>query len=267
MLTLVRILSVVALGYGLFAALRNARESPAAGDLENAIWLAYCVLVGIFAALVWAPLIAGRMADPLVGTLIEGRYDEKKSWLIRLVRAAERRHWRAAVRWLCFLEGVRRPWHPLPFIVGLENARPGSWLERVYAREVYRFNNIQNCLKAYAILKRHGAPPPPHPNPTTQLAIAATERGVRPEAPVLPVPRGNEPPPIERNRRIQLFSGADSSRSRVKAESTPDTVAPNTAESPEPVNPAPATAEPGSSPRPDPASADEPQGPSREAGT
>ena len=71
---------------------------------------------------------------------------------------------------------------PSAFVIGLKNARPGSWLEKVFAREVFRFHNTQHCIQAYLALKRHGIDPRPHPNQEINVALLSLDRPDRPEA-------------------------------------------------------------------------------------
>jgi hypothetical protein len=71
---------------------------------------------------------------------------------------------------------VRHPWRPAPFVIGMKNARPGSWLEHVYAREVYRFTNVDNCVRAYQVLRRHGRTPGPHARDEVNRLTAALEK-------------------------------------------------------------------------------------------
>jgi hypothetical protein len=204
MLSLFRMLLTGALLYGLMQAAKNAAENPQTGDLMNAFWLAYCVIVGIFAALAWAPLIGSRIADPATGILTNSTYVERPNWLMKCVRRLEGRRCRRLVRWLCFVEGVRHPWLPAQFITGLNHARPGSWLELAFAREVYRFNHIQNCMQAFGVLRRRGLMPRPHANTEINLVLMSLEKAAKPEAPILSVPTST-PPPLKRNPRIKLF--------------------------------------------------------------
>lgn len=203
MLTLLRTVLTVALVYGLLQAAKNASENPQSGDLTNAFWLAYCVVVGIFAAITWAPVLGSRIADPLTGILTDSTYVERPNGLMRLIRWLESRSSRFLVRWLCVVEGIRHPWLPAQFITGLNHARPGSWLELAFAREVYRFNNVQHCMQAFRVLRRRGKKPHPHPNTEINLVLMSLEKAAKPDTPVLPVPASSAPP-LKRNLRIKL---------------------------------------------------------------
>lgn len=205
MLIFFRIALPAALVFGLTAAARNARLHPETGDLLNAFWLAYCVLVGIATAIVWAPVVADRMADPLTGVVPDNTYKEPPNRLRRLIRRLDGREARRWARWLCFIDGIRHPWSPAPFILGLRNSEPGSWLELVYAREVFKFNNADNCMRAYEVLRRRGQAPKSHHNKEVTLLMAAFEKSSVQQSEPLPVPPA-EAPPLERNPRIKLPS-------------------------------------------------------------
>lgn len=206
MMLLFRIASLVVLGYGLVEVTRNAAADPHGGDLVNAFWLAYCLIVGIVAALLWAPLIAEHVADPITGVLTTVAPVGYPNHLMKLIRWLEAREARRWVRWLCFVEGVRHPWNPAPFVTGMDHARPGSWLERVYAREVYQFNHAQHCLRAYAILCQHGHPPRLHPNTEVNLLIAALQKSAAPDRKPLPIPPSTSQP-LKRIPGIGLPAG------------------------------------------------------------
>jgi hypothetical protein len=94
---------------------------------------------------------------------------------------------------------------PTAFILGFNNSKPGSWFEKVYAREVFRFNSTQNCVLAYDALKRHGIDPRPHPNPEVELALRALEREAKLEPDKVPLPPAPQITSLRRNPRIRLF--------------------------------------------------------------
>ena len=210
-LILLRIILGAALGYVISLARENASLHPETGDIANAGLLAIGVILGIANAAAWASYIGAKVAGPLTEPMLTGTFIYEKNRWLQLIRWFERHHLRRLTVALCFLEGIRRPWMPTAFVIGFHYAKPGSWLEKIYAREVYRFNNTQNSLAAFQALKRHGERPPAHPNPEVDLAILAIERPPRPEPAVLPVPASEAAPPLQRNPRIQLFSGATAS--------------------------------------------------------
>jgi hypothetical protein len=106
---------------------------------------------------------------------------------------------------------VRHPNLPAAFVVGMNNARPGSWLEKVFAREVWRFNNITNCVRAHEILRtRHRIDPGTHEQAEINLALMSQVREPAPALPPLAVPAAPPAPLPKRNARIRLFGGATS---------------------------------------------------------
>jgi hypothetical protein len=210
MLIVLRILFGGALAYMLAEVRENAQLHPNTGDLANAGYLAICVALGIANAVVWAPYFGAKISEPLTDPITTGTYLDEKNRFLQLIRWFEARGHRRWTLFFCFLEGVRRPWMPTPFVIGLKNSKPGTWLEKVFAREVYRFNNTQNCVVAYEALQRHGLRPDPHPNPEVDLALLALHKPVRPESPPVPVPPAPPTPPLARNPRIQLFEAEES---------------------------------------------------------
>lgn len=205
-LLLLRIFLTGAFFYFLWLAGSEA-SSNLEQDVVNAGRFALAIAVGIAASLTWAPLFGEKIAGPVTGLMTDGSVSDDNSGWIRLARRCEARDWRRTVVFLCFLEGVRRPKLPAAFVLGLRNARAGSWLEKVFAREVWCFNNVANAIHAYAVLTlRHGEPPSTHPVPEVNLALLAHLREPHPEPEVIQVPPAPPPPPLRRNRRIRLFS-------------------------------------------------------------
>jgi hypothetical protein len=207
MLILLRIIFTGLFIYCIAQARENAETNLAAGDLDNAFWVASGVICAIAAAIVWAPYLGAKVADPLTGGMVQTPPADRKNLVMWMVRwLAKRDKYPGVIRWLCFVEGVRAPWLPTGFVVGLEHAKEGSWLEKVYAREVFRFNNAENCIKAFKALMRHGIDPRPHPNPDVNLVLLSLERSVAPEPDKLEVPSAPPPPPLDRDRRIRIGS-------------------------------------------------------------
>lgn len=206
MLVLLRIVFGLALLHELVEGARRAPDTGEAGDLTGAAYLAVCVVLGILNALVWAPYLGAKVAGPLTGMFTGGEYVERTNWVMRLVRRCDARGWRRLTVALSFWEAVRHPSAPAPYVTGFNNARPGSWLEKVFAREVFRFNNTQNCVEAYLALKRHGITPRPHPSQEVNMVLLSLERPPRPEAEKVSVPSAPPPPALQRNPRIRLFT-------------------------------------------------------------
>lgn len=210
MLILLRILFGAAFLYVIKEGREFAAANPEAGDLTSAGHVALAVILGILNAAVWAPYFGERISDPLTATITKGTYVERKNWLLHLALWSQKRGWRKLVLFSCFLDGIHYPDRPAAFVLGLKHARPGSWLEKVFAREVYRFDNVQNCIHAHQVLRRHGIDPGLHHNPEINLALMSLDRAVKPDPAKLVVTTAPPPPPLKRNRRIKLFSNAES---------------------------------------------------------
>lgn len=209
MLILLRIVFGAALLYEMMEGVRSAPETGEAGDLTGAFYMAVCVGLGILNAVVWAPYLGDKVSGPLTTVMTGSAYVERTNWVLRFIRWLDARGYRRAVACFCFWEGVRHPSAPAAFVVGLKNARPGSWLEKVYAREVFRFNNTQNSVQAYLALKRHGIDPRPHPSQEVNIMLLSLERPSKPEATRLDVPAAPPPAALQRNPKIRLFKGQE----------------------------------------------------------
>jgi hypothetical protein len=206
MLVLLRIIFGGALA-AAFALAIQASDRNVAGDVTPGFYLSVCLILGLANAIVWAPWVGEKLAAPL-DTMYTGAGSPMptNTWLRFAHWCAAKGHRRLAVL-LAFAEGVRHPDLPGAFIVGLHNAKPGSWLEKIFAREVYRFHNVQNAVHAWEVLRRHGIEPPPHPNKEVNATLLSLMHRHQPESRVLPVPEAPEPP-LKRNPRIQLFTDA-----------------------------------------------------------
>lgn len=178
-------------------------------DVSNAGLFALAVVVGFAASLTWAPVLGRLVAGPMTGLMTDGKVSEDRTWLIRFACRCEARGWSSLAVAAAFAEGVRHPNLPAAFVVGMNNARPGSWLEKVFAREVWRFNNITNCVRAHEILRtRHRIDPGTHEQAEINLALMSQIREPAPALPPLPVPTAPPAPLPRRNARIRLFGGA-----------------------------------------------------------
>lgn len=204
MLILLRIIFTGAFLYAINEARLNAQTNPQSGDLTQAFWLGVTVVIAIATAATWAPYFGEKVSDPLTGGMVSSSYKEHANRLLQFIHWCEKKGWRGLAAWLCFIEGVRFPWLPTPFVVGLHNAREGSWLEKVYAREVFKFNNAEHCMKAFRALQRHGIDPRPHQSADVNIVLLSLDKEVRPEAQILNVPEAPPPPKLERDPRIKL---------------------------------------------------------------
>lgn len=212
MLIVLRIIFGAALLFAFGKASRNADIAPHTGDLTNALYLAVCVLLAIANAVVWAPFIGAKVADPLTGVMLRINAYERKNRLLRLARWLQARRRRRLALGVCFWAGVLRPEEPAAFVTGLSNTRPGSWLEKIFALEVFRFENAQHCVEAYHALRRHGIDPRPHASPQINLVLLSLDRQVKAAPDVLPVPASPDEPTPVRDERIRLFDGAEPPR-------------------------------------------------------
>lgn len=204
MLFVLRIFFGVLMYWAFKEARVNASVNPMYGDLTNAYWVAMVVLLALANAFVWAPYFGEKVADPLTGGTINAEYKEPNNLIMKLIRWMDARRMRPFVRWLCFIEGCRKPFLPTAFVIGMENAAEGSWLEKVYATEVFKFNNAQNCLKAYLALKRHGIDPRPHASPGVNMLLISQEHTVKDDPSKLELPEAPPAPKVERNLRIKI---------------------------------------------------------------
>jgi hypothetical protein len=195
-------------GFLMYAAFKEARANTAAnpmnGDIANAYWVGVVVVLAVANGVVWAPYLSEKVSDPLTGGTINAEFKEPNNTLMRLIQWCETRELRNLASWLCFIEGIRKPHLPAAFVLGMNNAREGSWLQKIYALEVFKFNNTQNCIKACEILARHGINPRPHTNPGVNLALVSMDHSVKEDPTIVDLPTAPPPPKIERNRRIQI---------------------------------------------------------------
>jgi hypothetical protein len=205
MMVLLRILFTGAFIYCALQARDNARDNLIAGDLANAFWVGVAVIMAIACAIVWAPYLGGKVADPITGGLTSAEYVERKNRLLQFIRWLEKKErGDRLIRWLCFVEGVRAPWLPTAFNIGLKHSKPGSWLEKIYARELFRFNNTENCIRAFSALMRHGIDPRPHPNPDVNSVLLSVDRAATPEQEKVPLAPAPPAPPLKRDGRIRI---------------------------------------------------------------
>jgi len=204
LLTMLRIPLTLVFAYSLFRWL--ARSGELAGD-DIVLLMAYALFGSIVLAILWAPVIGEGVSAPLTGTLTqETSLPPETNLVIGCIGRLQRKGWHRLALPLIFFEGMRHPSLPLPALLGLRSARPGSFLEKLFAREVYNYNNIQNCLHAYRILKdRHHWTPPPHRQPEVNLAIMSLTREPPPDPKKYEVKSLPPPTTPQRNQRIKLF--------------------------------------------------------------
>jgi hypothetical protein len=203
-LALVRIPLTLLFAYSLC---RFVFRSPQLDGGEMIFLLGYGLAGSVITAILWAPVIGEKLSDPLTSALnSETSLPPDTNQLVQTIRWLQRRGWHRAALLLVFAEGIRHPDLPQPALLGLRSARPGSFLEKCFAREVYRFNNVQNCLYVYKILQeRHGHTPPLHQHPEVNLAISNLSRERPPEPAKYQLNSASPKTPPERNPRIKLF--------------------------------------------------------------
>ena len=65
-MVLLRIIFTSAFIYCAVQARDNARDNLMSGDLANAFWVGAAVIAAIACAIVWAPYIGGKVAEPMM---------------------------------------------------------------------------------------------------------------------------------------------------------------------------------------------------------
>jgi hypothetical protein len=172
------------------------------------IGLVLFILLGaIVMGALWAPVIGAKLSDPLTSAITqETSLPPDPNRLVSRIRWLQSHGYHRLALLLVFAEGMRHPDLPQASILGLRSIRPGSLLEKWFAREVYHFNNVQNCLHAYTILKeRHGIILPLHRQPEVNLAIVSLDRKPPPEPAKLQLTPAEAPAQPARNPQIKLF--------------------------------------------------------------
>lgn len=212
MLVLLRIVFTTAWAYCIYQAARSAEGNRDVENLGPVLYLGLTLLIGLIVGAVWTPYLAQFVYGPLTDNLTDSTYVEPENRFLKMLRWAEARKRRKLIVLLCFLEGIFHPNRPHAFIVGLQNAKPGSWLEKVFAREVFRFGNGPNCELAAAALRRHGIDPGNHRSADINLILFAARRVVKPDAERIAVPRMPAPNSLKRNPKIRIFTKAEPSR-------------------------------------------------------
>jgi hypothetical protein len=205
MLVVLRILFGAGLAFGFIKVCLNARTASDTGDLTNAFYLGVCVLLAVANAAVWAPFVGDAISRPLTSVFTKSTYVDRRNLLLAVIHRLENHRLPRLTALVCFLEAIRHPRQPAAFVIGLKNARPGSWLEKVYALEVFKFSNARNCALAYRALRRRGIDPRPHFDPEVNMALASLEREVGPAPEAIALPPAPPAPPLKRDPRIKLF--------------------------------------------------------------
>ncbi|MBM3876439.1 MAG: hypothetical protein FJ386_06940 [Verrucomicrobia bacterium] len=204
MLTILRILFTGAL---VFVMWRGSQEGPGSGaaDTTAAYYMGLSLILAIGTGIVWAPAVGAMVVAPLDATLTCGSFMVEEHKSLRLVYwLIKRKHRRLAV-FFCLVEAVNHPDWPTAYNIGMRHAKRGSRLERIFAKEVWRFDNAQNALLAHEVLRRHGVAPPPHTNSEVMWQLTMREKKETPMREPIPVPPAASPPPLKRNPLIKLY--------------------------------------------------------------
>lgn len=209
---MINLLRIVVSGFWLYLiakAAENARVDLPGGDLTNAYYLAGVLIVGLLMGALWTPYIAEGLCGNLTNTFTEGAVELPERPLRRFRERAQKKGNRRTLVFACVLEAIFHPNLPSGYLIGMRNAKRGSWLEKMFAREVYRFDNQQNCVEAKEVLQRHGLGVGRHWSEEINLGILAGRKRNRPAPPTLSLPQVSHTLNSRRNPKIQLFRGAD----------------------------------------------------------
>ena len=90
-----------------------------------------------------------------------------------------------------------------------------------FAREVWRFDHAENCLRAWKILQARGVDPGVHRRPEVNLLILSAQREKSPDPRTIEVPKAPPPPAPRRNQRIVLFGTEGETPGRGGSRATP----------------------------------------------
>jgi hypothetical protein len=183
MATLLRLLLTAGLIYGMVQVNQTPLDGAGAGGLTGTVWMGLTLALAVAAALAWAPVVVGRLVtNPLTDPLAAGSDPEHRPW--RLIRWCHARGHHRAVRWLCFVAGVRRPWLPTPFVFGLVNSVPGSLLERLFAAEVLRSKTAFDSSESRELLQALAGEANPRRSPAVGRVLNALALAPDPNAPM-----------------------------------------------------------------------------------
>lgn len=183
MATLLRLLLTTGLIYGLVQVNQTPLDGTGVGGLTGTVWMGLTLGLAVATALAWAPVVVGRLVtNPLTDPLADGGDSDYRPW--RLIRWCHARRHQRAVRWLCFLAGVRRPWLPTPFVFGLVNSTPGSLLERLFAAEVLRSKTVFDSGEARGLLHGLAGEADPRRSPMVGRVLDALSLAPDPNAPM-----------------------------------------------------------------------------------
>ena len=201
------VIRMIITGVFLYLLGREVRDYPNLSAVGMLFLAAFALVGGLFVAMLWVPVLGTKLSEPLTASLTEETsLPPLTNSLVRLIHKSQARGWHRLALLVCFLEGMRHPDLPHPPLLALRSVKPGSFLERCFAREVYRYHNVQNCLRAYRILvERHGVPPPPHPVPEVRLALFQSQREPASPPETIALTPNSKGINLKRNPDIKLF--------------------------------------------------------------
>ena len=207
MLIILRILITGSMVY-VFGQMRDqGLGTNISGDLTQAFYMGMVLVLAILMAAVWAPYLGEKIANPITGEMTCGSYSLHRRWLPRIIQWFDTHRWKRMALICCILEGLDNPDFQVPFITGLRQTRTGSWWEKVFALEVFRFGNAQNSLKAADILRdRHQIDLDKHDLASITMALRKRERVAAPPRAPKPLPKAPLTEKPKRNQRIRLFT-------------------------------------------------------------
>lgn len=184
--------------------------APTGSLLRDLPLIGEFLFVALLNAIAWAPWFGEKLAGTVTGSMVSHDSDADATyWSHRVIYWLRHHHLKRIGVFWCVLEGLNRPWLPHAFASGMKMARKDSWLAAIFAREVYRFSNVYNCLEAYQILQRRGARPGLHKLQEINLFIVGSQKEARPARDPIPAPDHVPDPPMKRDKRIELFDVDD----------------------------------------------------------
>lgn len=195
-------------GLFVWCLLQGAQEAgsgASAWELNGFGYLVMALFLALGSAIVLAPFIGEKIAEPLTQVLTAGDVPELEDASAKLAAIMFKRGWRITALAYCLTHSLQSSKSPMIPWLGLQNSRPGSWLEREFAWSVYGFNHALRCIEAYRVLQRHGIRPPVHPDPMVAVYIKSSEQMPKDSGPPVPLPEPAKPPGLQRDPRIRLF--------------------------------------------------------------
>ncbi len=124
--------------------------------------MAVLLVLALLNAIVWAPYIGAKIADPIAGMFTRSSFSWHRSKIYKHILRLEHKKKYKTAAWTAYFYGLMRPNEPEVFYSGMQNSVPSSYLQKYFAEKVYQFLNARRCLEAYTILKSLGWEPVRH---------------------------------------------------------------------------------------------------------